>query len=56
MMAVRPLDTSRLLPLNGVGVIQLEKTGHLLTDDHFPAELDWASAALAWRNYVAGNQ
>ncbi len=37
-------------------VIRPSEPGYLLTDDHFPAELDWARVAVAWRNRSAANQ
>ena len=34
-------------------VVDVEGRGLLLTDDHFPAELDWARTAALWRRCVA---
>jgi SAM-dependent methyltransferase len=36
-------------------VVRLGERGCLLTDDHFPAELDWARLAAAWRSQAAFN-
>ena len=34
-------------------VVNIEGRGALLTDDHFPAEIDWARTAALWRRCVA---
>jgi len=34
-------------------VVDVEGGGALLTDDHFPAELDWARTAALWRRWAA---
>jgi len=34
-------------------VVRPTGPGHLLTDDHFPAELDWTRTAVAWRRRYA---
>jgi MFS family permease len=41
--------------LKGVQTIQLDQSGRLLTDDRFPAELDWARAVLEWRGISGEN-
>jgi spermidine synthase len=35
-------------------IVELEFEGELLTDDHFPAEMDWARTAMRWRGAYGG--
>jgi hypothetical protein len=35
-------------------IVEATTEGRLLTDDHFPAELDWARTAHQWRSLYAG--